>query len=53
MNGNGIFTLPDGGKYEGEWKDGNKHGKGVYIFANGNKYDAEYKDGEQIKWEKM
>ena len=29
MNGAGTITFPDGMKYEGEWKDGKKHGQGT------------------------
>lgn len=32
----------DGGKYEGELKDGLKHGVGTYYFANGDKYTGEF-----------
>ena len=30
--------------YEGEFKQGNKHGKGIYTWANGDKYDGDYLD---------
>ena len=36
-----------GRKYDGEFKDGKRHGHGVYTGANGDKYDGEWKDG---KW---
>ena len=28
-------------KYEGEWKDGKRHGKGIYTSPDGGKYDGE------------
>ena len=47
-NGKGIYyyNVPPfkGDKYDGDWKDGNKHGKGIYYDANGNKYDGDWKD---------
>ncbi len=35
QNGQGIYVKRDGSRYEGEWKDGQKHGKGQLIYANG------------------
>eukprot|EP00960_Hanusia_phi_P044850 756862-Hanusia_phi.AAC.1 len=29
------YIWPDGGKYEGEWKDGKMHGNGKFIEVNG------------------
>ena len=40
-------TWPDGKTYDGEWKDGKKHGKGVYTWPTGDKYDGEWKDGKK------
>ena len=31
-------------QYDGEWKDGKKHGRGVFTWADGRKYDGEWKD---------
>ena len=39
-----IFTSPRGGKYEGGFKDGKKHGQGTYIKPEGRKYVGEWKD---------
>ena len=30
--------------YDGEFKDGNKHGRGTYTLKNGGVYDGEFKD---------
>ena len=30
--------------YEGELKDGKRHGKGIHRYANGDVYDGEWKD---------
>ena len=32
MDGHGVFTWPDGNKYEGDWKNGKAEGKGIYYF---------------------
>ena len=32
------YTWPNGDKYVGEWKDGNRTGQGTYTWPNGNKY---------------
>ncbi len=33
-----VHTYDNGDRYEGEWKNGKKHGKGTMDYANGNKY---------------
>jgi hypothetical protein len=35
-----VYCCPSGRRYEGEWKDGLKHGKGVKIWANGDRYEG-------------
>ena len=37
---------PDCGKYNGEMKDGKRHGKGEMKFANGGIYNGDWKDGK-------
>lgn len=34
-HGGGTLTLPDGGRYEGEWEDDVKHGKGTVFLSTG------------------
>jgi len=41
-----IFTSPRGGKYEGEYKDGKRHGQGTYTFPDGKKYVGGWKDSK-------
>ena len=33
--------------YEGEWKDGKKHGYGLYKYYDGTIYEGEWKDGKK------
>ena len=35
-NGIGIYVYDYGAKYDGEFKEGKKHGKGTYWFDNGD-----------------
>jgi hypothetical protein len=35
MEGSGVFTWPDGRKYDGEYIDDKKEGNGKYIYADG------------------
>ena len=43
-----IFTSPRGGKYEGGFKDGQRHGQGKLTYPDGRKFVGECKDGEPI-----
>ena len=43
-DGRGVFVKPGGKRYEGEFRDGNKHGKGVYTWANGNTYEGDFRN---------
>ena len=38
-NGTGI-------RYDGEYRDGKRHGRGTMIWANGDRYAGEYRDGK-------
>jgi hypothetical protein len=40
----GTWTLDDGAKYVGEFKDNKKYGQGTYTYANGAKYVGEWND---------
>ena len=46
-NCQGTYTLENGDKYVGEWKDNTQHGQGIATFANGNKYVGEVRDGKK------
>ena len=46
----GTYTFPNGRKYTGEWKDGERHGQGIFRWPDGPKivsYVGEYKDGKR------
>ena len=44
-NGLGVVIHPDGGKYEGEFKDGKNHGQGTFT-SFWVIYEGEFKDGK-------
>ena len=44
---NVIFLYFDGDKYEGEFKDGKKHGQGTYKYKDGMIYVGEWKKGKK------
>ena len=47
LNIKGIYTYLGGNKtYNGEWKDGERHGKGILTWPNGDKYEGEWKNGK-------
>jgi hypothetical protein len=36
-----------GGRYDGEFRDGNENGRGVYTYASGDRYEGEWRDGNE------
>ncbi|KAH3767384.1 2-isopropylmalate synthase [Pelomyxa schiedti] len=52
-DGRGKFTWQGKGgqhTYDGDWRDGLKHGRGVYTWPSGGTYDGEWKDGNKDGW---
>lgn len=47
MDGKGVFTWPDGRKYEGEYKNDLKEGYGSFWWPNGRKYEGQWLNGKQ------
>lgn len=45
QNGNGVFTVKNGSRYEGGFLSGKRHGYGVFE-AGGNKYAGDWAEGE-------
>ena len=46
MDGKGVFTWPDGRKYEGEYKNDKKEGYGTFKWKEGRKYVGSWKNGK-------
>jgi hypothetical protein len=46
MEGEGVFTWPDGRKYVGSYVDDKKEGHGVFYWPDGRKYDGMWMDGK-------
>ena len=47
MDGAGIFTWPDGRKYDGQYLDDKKHGYGIFEWPDGRKYKGNWINGKQ------
>ena len=45
-NCSGIMELANGERYNGEWKNGLKHGKGNLKYSNGEEYEGNFKGGK-------
>jgi len=45
FEGRGVFTLANGYRYEGEFKDNKPNGKGVFTSRGGARYSGEFKGG--------
>ena len=43
----GTFIYPNGKKYEGGWKNGQRHGHGIFSYQNGDKYEGGWKNGQR------
>ena len=44
-DGEGKFLYPNGSKYEGHWKNGQRDGLGIHFFIDGSKYFGKQKKG--------
>jgi len=40
MHGKGVFSWPDGRKYEGEYLEDKKHGYGMFRWNDGRVYEG-------------
>ena len=43
-HGQGVYTTPQGEKYEGNFKNGKRNGYGVFKWASGNIYKGHFSD---------
>ena len=48
--GEGVYTYPDGTRFEGSFHNGAFHGKGKMIFANGV-FNGVFRDGKEVDGE--
>ena len=46
-DGQGKYFYSDGGSYEGEWKNGKRHGKGLLTLSDGRKYFGKWNLGRK------
>lgn len=46
-DGHGIYTWPDGTRYEGEWRNDKKEGRGTYTWSDGTRYEGEWLDDKK------
>ena len=47
MDGKGVFSWPDGRKYEGEYLENRKHGYGEFQWPDGSCYKGYWRDDKQ------
>jgi len=47
LNGKGIYSYSNGEKYEGQFKNGERHGRGILNFPDGEKYIGQFKNGKR------
>jgi hypothetical protein len=48
--GRGVYTWPDGRKYDGGWHGDQQHGEGLYTTANGRERRGIWAEGKRVKW---
>jgi hypothetical protein len=46
-NGHGLLRVDNGDVYEGEWKNGQRHGQGVYNWYDGDLYTGPWFEGKR------
>ena len=47
MHGGGVYSWPDGKRYEGSYKQGHRHGQGKLTRPSGNWYSGGWADGKE------
>jgi len=49
INGHGIAQYSDGSNYEGQFKDGKRHGQGTWTFPNGGVIKGHFEKDKFIR----
>jgi len=44
----GVFTRPDGYRYEGEFQKNKRHGRGLLIWPDGTEELVAFENGNQV-----
>ena len=47
MHGQGVYSWPDGRKYDGEYENDQKNGKGSFYWPDGRMYCGGWRQGKQ------
>ncbi len=47
MNGRGISVVPDGSRYEGEYRNNMRNGVGILTFKDGGRYEGSFRDDQR------
>ncbi|MFK7951191.1 MAG: caspase family protein [Saprospiraceae bacterium] len=46
----GLYVWDDGSRYEGNFKNGERHGEGIYYYSKGGKYVGHQSTGKRHGW---
>ena len=46
-SGRWIDEWTDGGRYEGQYRDGERNGRGTLTYASGGRYEGDWRDGKR------
>ena len=47
-HGHGIYSWPNGDRYEGGFVEGERQGNGVFVFASGDRYEGDFENGKGV-----
>ena len=43
-----VKEFPDGTRYEGEYRNGKRHGQGILTMPDGTRYEGAFRDGKPV-----